>query len=127
MVHTADIMDINDRVKNVVEKEEACKAANAELREKYRRVLRRTVLGFDAPGKQQVVYENEMMLDKVVDELDSNVKVLDTLGKELQKRVDRTEEKMRKCEVDKVQKRVEVLNQQIRILEATMRYVNEGK
>lgn len=114
---------MDNRVKTVIEREEEKKRVNVELRERYRRVLRRTMLSFDSPGRERVVYENEIMIDHVQDELDARVKYSEQVAKELQARVEHTEEKMARYETNKVQQRVELLNQKIRILEATVRHI----
>lgn len=117
------VLAMDNRVKTVIEREEERKRVNVELRERYRRVLRRTVLSFDSPGRERVVYENENMIDHVQEELDGRVKYMERVAKALQQRVEHTEEKMARYETDKVQKRVELLNQKIRILEATVRHI----
>lgn len=114
---------MDNRVKTVIEREQAKKNANIELREKYRRVLRRTVADFDANGNQHVIYENIKMLDKVQNVLDTQTKKMDQVSKELEDRLKHTQKKMAGSETAKLQQRIEILNQQIRILEATWRNV----
>lgn len=117
------IVAMDNRVKTVIEREEERRRVNVELRERYRRVLRRTVLSFDSPGRERVVYENEKMIDRVQEELDGRVRYMEQVAKALQDRVEHTEERMARSETDKVQQRVELLNQKIRILEATVRHI----
>lgn len=114
---------MDNRVKHVVDKEEEKKKVNNELRERYRRVLKRTMMSFDSPGKERVVYENERMIDHVQDELDNRVKYMDTVGIRLESRLSHTRVKLEKHETDKLQQRVELLNQKIRVLEATVRHI----
>jgi hypothetical protein len=116
---------MDNRVKVVLEREAASQAHNIELREKYRRLLRRTLLEFDSPGKQHIVYENEDMLNKVQNELDGHIKIMENLACDLDNKVKNTEKKLIKADTDNVQHRIEVLNQQIRILEATVRYIKD--
>lgn len=118
---------MDNRVKRVIEREEDKKRINNELKERYRRVLKRTILNFDCKGpeSQRVVYENENMIDLVQDELDSRVKLMDAIGKELQSKVQHTRNKLETYQTDQIQQRVELLNQKIRILEATIRHITQ--
>lgn len=118
---------MDDRVKRVIEREEAKKIANIELREKYRRVLRQTLMEFDVPGQQHIVYENEKMLDKAEEELEGHVKRMERLGGELEEGVEHVEKKLEKCNSELIQRRVELLNQQIRILESAVKYIQDNK
>lgn len=118
---------MDDRVKRVIEREEAKKTASIELREKYRRVLRQTLMEFDVPGQQHIVYENEKMLDKAEEELEGHVKRMERLGGELEEKVEHVEKKLEKCNSELIQRRVELLNQQIRILESAVKYIQDNK
>lgn len=117
---------MDTRVKNVIEREEEKKRNNNQLKEKYRRILKRTLLSFDCEGHQRVVYENETMIDIVQNELNNRIKIMDNLGKELNNKVQNTNDKLNSYKTDKIQQRVELLNQRIRILEATVRNITQN-
>lgn len=115
---------MDNRVKEVIEKEKEKKQLNIELRERYRRLLKRTLVSMDSSGKERVVYENEGMIEHVQEELESQVLIMSGKYKELKSCVAQTEKKMQKYKTQDMQNRVELLNQQIRILEAAVRYIN---
>lgn len=114
---------MDERVKAMIEREESKIRSNRELSEKHRRILRKGFDNFDYDGKQHIIYENEEMINKFEDELYENVVKMNKLANELKSKVQHTEKKLVKHDVDKIQKRVEVLNQQIRILESTIRHI----
>lgn len=116
---------MNNRIRQLIEREEQGKARSYELMEKYKRVLRRTMQKIDCEGKQGVVYSNEEMIDKVEGELYDNVKFMNKLEKELSQSNNLCEKVLHKENVQRVQKDVELLNQQIRIIEATLGYIKK--
>ena len=116
-------MDLDGKIQKRIAEGEAKRLVNIELREKYRRVLRRTLNGFDSDGGQSIVYENDIMIDKFEKELVNHVMDMDKRNKELKKIVKKMDDKINKFDISSIQERTEVLNQQIRILEVTMKYI----
>lgn len=114
---------MDDKIKKLIEKEEQTKVKSYDLMEKYKRVLRRSLREIECDGKEGIVYSNEEMIDKVENELEENVKIVKKLDKELIRHNENCLKLLRKDKVLKIQKEVEIVNQEIRILEATLGYI----
>lgn len=114
---------MDDKIKKLIEKEEQTKVKSYDLMEKYKRVLRRSLREIECDGKEGIVYSNEEMIDKVENELEENVKIVKKLDKELIRHNEKCLKLLRKDKVLKIQKEVEIVNQEIRILEATLGYI----
>lgn len=111
----------------LVEREEENKVRAYEKMSVYERALERAVQKIDHDGKQEIIYTNNSMMEKNEQELMSQVALMKEMEKKLRNQCVVVSRMLEKHHVDKIQEDIERLNQRIRILEATVEYINEGK
>lgn len=87
---------------------------------KYNAVLTKTIAHFDVePHTHLVIYQNDEIMDQMETELDAKIAQMDTKAQQLAQMIRKV--KKRTPNNNSVQLKIELIDQQIRILESTIK------